>query len=290
MFAHERTQFDQEFPVGHEYRKYWEVAMAVRALAACGALRPTAELLGVAAGNEPTVFYLTNLVRRVFVTDLYLESILKPPLRPSTLLSLKGLKEVLKRVLSRQWQESANPGMMLHPERYWPSEWRPRRLVVQHMNALDLLYDDNSFDGVFSSSSIEHFGTLDAVRQSLREMARVLKPGGVLTLSTEFRLSGDAPGLPGTLMFDETQVRELFLEAAEWETVSAPDFQVSDATLRTELPLDDASRDLQRHIRSRGEIIFHELTWSNYPHIVLRKNHYLWTSIHIALRKRRDNK
>ena len=34
--------------------------------------RPDAEVLGVGAGNEPTVFWLTNHVRRVFATDLYL--------------------------------------------------------------------------------------------------------------------------------------------------------------------------------------------------------------------------
>ena len=49
-----------------------------------------------------------------------------------------------------------------------------RRLVVQHMDALDLRYEDESFDGIFSCGSIEHFGSLENVAVAAGEMARVL--------------------------------------------------------------------------------------------------------------------
>jgi hypothetical protein len=59
------------FPLGNELAKAWEVTQAVRGLKDHGALRDDAELLGVGAGFEHTVFYLTNFVQRVFATDLY---------------------------------------------------------------------------------------------------------------------------------------------------------------------------------------------------------------------------
>lgn len=259
VFAHERSRFGKDFPTGREYRKYWEVGMAVRTLADCGILRPEAEVLGIGAGNEPTVFYLTKFVRRVFATDLY---------------------------LGHKWQESASPGMMVHPERYWPAKWNARRLVVQHMNALDLKYEDGCFDGIFSSSSIEHFGTPADVRRSLSEMARVLKPNGVLSLSTEFRLQGNGLGLPGVLMFDEGQILDWMVRDNGWVLVSPPQFDVSNATRATEISFASAIRDYKSHVASHGEMIFHDLTWSRYPHIVLRQGEYLWTSVHVALRKR----
>jgi SAM-dependent methyltransferase len=180
MFPHELNRFGPGWPTGREYRKHWEVAMAARALGNLGVLHDRAEVLGVGAGHEPTIFWLTTKVGRVFATDLYLEP---------------GI-----------WSEFANSSMLADPGQHWPSSWNPRRLVAQHMNGLDLRYDDGSFDAIFSSSSIEHFGTQADVRRAASEMCRVLKPGGVLSISTEFRLEGPPPGPPGLLLFDASRL------------------------------------------------------------------------------------
>jgi SAM-dependent methyltransferase len=259
VYAHELKRFGADFPTGHEYRKYWEVAMAVRAFSALGVTREDARVLAVGAGTEATVFWLTNHVAEVHATDLYLDS--------------------------GDWSESANPSMLIDPSRYWPSKWNPRRLVAQHMDARALRYEDSTFDGVFSSSSIEHFGQPRDVRQAVEEMFRVLKPGGVLSLSTEFRLGGAGPGLPDILMFDADEIHENIVSRLPW-TLSAPlDVTVSDATLATAQLFDDAARDVRSHVAKYGEILFHELDWSSYPHIVLRHGDLAWTSVHIALRK-----
>jgi SAM-dependent methyltransferase len=258
VFPHERGRFGLNFPGGVEYRKHWEVAMAVRALAAGGATHPQAEVLGIGAGGEPTIFHLTTHVRRVFATDLYLGE--------------------------GGWKDQAPPLMMTDPGQFWPGPWHPRRLVVQHMNALDLKYDDNSFDGVFSSSSLEHFGTPADIRRAVGEMHRVLKPGGVMSVSTEFRLSGPGSGLPGVHMFTAEEVSDWLLGDG-WQPLSPLDLSAATGREGEAISFAAAAEDVTAHCRQNGGLYFHRLDWRHYPHIVLAHNGYLWTSVHLAARK-----
>jgi hypothetical protein len=69
-------------------------------------------------------------------------------------------------------------------------------------------YEDGSFNGAYSAGSIGHFGTLDEIRRSAAEIHRVLKPGGVLALTTEFRIEGPGHGWPGLIFFTPELVSE----------------------------------------------------------------------------------
>jgi SAM-dependent methyltransferase len=259
VFAHEIRRFGPEFPRGCEYRKHWEIAMAVRALRDLGALHRGAQVLGIAAGNEPTIFWLTAWVGRVFATDLYLDA--------------------------GAWTPFAHRSMLADPGAHWPGPWEPRRLVVQHMNALDLMYEDESFDAIFSSSSIEHFGTPDDVRRAAAEMFRVLRPGGILSLSTEFRLEGPPPGLPGMLLLDERDIRDWIIGDLAWAPVSPLDLAVSPATRRREPLLTDYLDRWHQHFCRHGQAVWHQLDFDSYPQLLLRSQDHLFTSVHIALRK-----
>jgi len=260
VFPWGQREHGRRFPRGAEYRKHWEVVQAIRTMAHAGVLRPDAEVLGVGAGTEPTVFWLTNHVRRVFATDLY---------------------------LAGGWEESASQRMLTEPGSAWEGPWNPRRLVVQHMDALDLRYEDASFDAVFSSSSIEHFGTHDDVARSIREAHRVLKPGGVLTVSTELRVRGPGPGLPDILMFDRDELRRCVTEAAPWEPIGPERDALPDPALAVDF--EQAAADVQAHVAQHGEIRWAHLHWSTYPQVALRHQHFdderIWTSVHLALRK-----
>ena len=152
MFEPDRKHFgERRFPEGREYRKYWEVAMTARAFKAHGVLRDDARVLGVGAGYEATIYWLTRHVGQVIATDLY--------------------------EADDVWSETDSSAEMLtDPGKFWEGPWNPDRLVVQNMNALALDFPDDHFDAVFSSSSIEHFGGFAEIRQSIEEIYRVLRP------------------------------------------------------------------------------------------------------------------
>jgi FkbM family methyltransferase len=250
VYSSEWQRHGPGFPAGREYRKHWEIAMAIRALDAGGALREDARILGVGAGTEATIFWLTNRVERVVATDLY--------------------------ATDAFWVGGGSePEMLTDPGRFWDGPWEESRLEVRHMNALDLEFEDNSFDGVFSSGSIEHFGGIAEVRRGVGEIHRVLKPGGVATISTEFRLAGPGPGLPGTLLFDEEELRAVLLDGLTWETLGPLELQPSPETMATEVSFEEAIAD--QHAGRDG--------FSTYPHIVLRHGEFVWTSVHVALVK-----
>lgn len=255
--------FGADFPQGAEHRKDWEVAMAVRALRHYGALRPDATVLGVAAGTEDTIFYLARHVRQVFATDRYLSS--------------------------GPWQPVAPISMLLDPEAAAKSAFDPDRLVVQHMDGRRLLYPADTFDGIFSSGSIEHFGDFHDVAAAAYEMGRVLKPGGVLSLSTEFRLAGPPGGIgwPGsTLLFSAADLQRFIVEASGLELVDELRAGVSDDTLST--PRDITHVIDHRRAKQAGGPdvpVSDDTTWDDRPHIVLLHDGYVFTSVHLTLRK-----
>src|SRR3989441_920471 len=82
--------------------------------------------------------------------------------------------------------------------------------------------------------ALDHFGELQDAAYAAFEMGRVLKPGGVLSLSTEFRLTGPPGGIgwPGmTLLFSKEHLLRYIVEASGLEPVDEIDIDVSDATL-----------------------------------------------------------
>jgi SAM-dependent methyltransferase len=157
----------REIVPGHEpqaevRRKFWEYAMLTLFLEDVGKLNEETEVLSVGAGHEEVLFWLANQTGRVVATDIYGEGTFV----------------------------EADDTMLTEPGRYAPFAYREERLEVRHMDARSLEFEDESFDVVFSLSSIEHFGSTRDVQQAAREIARVLRPGGYAFIVTECFLSG----------------------------------------------------------------------------------------------------
>ena len=74
--------------------------------------------------------------------------------------------------------------------------YREDRLVSLKMDGRFLAFPDASFEVVYSLSSIEHFGGFDGASAAIADMARVLKPGGILALATEYCLCSASRGVP----------------------------------------------------------------------------------------------
>jgi SAM-dependent methyltransferase len=257
VFAGE-TERAPDFPTGHEHRKQWEIAMAVLSLREHGALRADAQVLGVGAGAEATAFWLTNHVGRVWATDLYADA---------------GV-----------WDSYAPTAMLAAPGLHWDGPWNSRRLVVQHMDARSLAYEDETFDAVFSSSSIEHFGSLEQIGTAIDEICRVLKPGGIASLSTEFLIEGDPLSLaPGIVLFDRELIERVIVGDRDWAWITPPDYSISPATL--DALIDDAVIQKERLVIGYDAEIRGRAPAGTYPYCVLRAGPNVFTSVHLALAK-----
>lgn len=227
---------DLGFPASPErfHRKIWEFNQALYGLRRLRRLAPAATALGIGCGHEELMYFLANRIARVVATDLY----------EGGFLGGEGEADVLQ-----------------HPAKYAPFRFREDHLEVRQMNALALQFEAGSLDFVFCLSSLEHFGSEADKLTALREMQRVLKPGGVAVLTTEVVLNRLGRG---SQYFQRETLTRLVGEAGL--TIDAPvDFGVEQeyAARPLALPMDAFA----------------------VPHVVLRNFNTIYTSIALFLMK-----
>jgi SAM-dependent methyltransferase len=156
------------------------------------------------------------------------------------------------------------------------------------MNGRALRFPPDTFDGVFCSSSIEHFGRFEDVANAAYEMGRVLKPGGLLTISTEYLISGPewSDGWQDVRLFRRSDLERYIVQASGLEPVDALSTDVSQETLASEWELSRYAEDQKRQLEGQGEYPrIGETVWSHYPCLVVRHEGHVYTSVHLALRK-----
>ncbi|MCE1246919.1 MAG: class I SAM-dependent methyltransferase [Firmicutes bacterium] len=220
-----------------EHRKYWEYTQAVYGLSKLGMLGENRDLLGVASGHEAPLYYLSNHCRSVTATDIY-----------------DGFFAVEK-------DGEANPEVLAEPDKYAPFAYRKDKLKFMRMNALELKFPDNSFDAVFSLSSVEHFGGEEQYGRAMKEMARVIKPGGIVAITTEFSLNGsDYRGY-----FNGELLEKYLIKPSGLKLVEPVNFYV-------EPDLYEFVRIMPIEIKKR-------------PHFLLQIGNVLFTSVSLFLRK-----
>jgi SAM-dependent methyltransferase len=148
------------------HRKPYEFAQLVYGCRRLGALNGRARVVSVGAGHELILYWLANHVGQVVATDLY-----------------EGVWQHLQ-------GREGDPDVIRRPEAFAPFDYRRERLRFLRMDGRRLAFRDGSFDIAYSLSSIEHFGGLAGAEATMAEMARVLRPGGILALATEYVLEG----------------------------------------------------------------------------------------------------
>src|SRR5690606_18212864 len=122
---------------------------------------------------------------------------------------------------SGSWTGTAPNNFMKSFDDYAPAgvDYDHTRMVAQHVDMRDLPYPDNYFDGIFSSGSIEHLPSYEAMAQASAEMGRVLKPGGILSLSTEWKIKGNGFHWDNVRLFDGEKLMQFIVEPSGCEMV-----------------------------------------------------------------------
>jgi len=219
------------------HRKPYEFTQLIFGSRRLGALRDDADVISVGAGHELVLYWLANQVQRVVATDMY--------------------EGVWQDVQGRE----GDPDVIRRPEDYAPFPYRQDHLVFLKMDGRQLAFQDATFDLAYSLSSIEHFGGMEGAAATIREMGRVLKPGGILALATEFVLSGPP--------HEETFQPEEF-----YQLIDQPGLELVE-------PVDD-------RVYRRYDYRAVDLYANPYqtPHMVVRFDDTVFTTVMVFLRKR----
>jgi SAM-dependent methyltransferase len=159
------------------HRKAWEYAMVVRNMGATGALHEGADVLGLACALEPVIYHAARHARSVLATDRYDDATLHSGWAAGKV----KVDEVFDKA---------------------PFSFPRERLKVQSMDMRRIDAPDESFDLVWSCSSIEHVDTIRDVEAVFREVARVLRPGGLHIFTSEWKFCGGFSYFPNGFIFD----------------------------------------------------------------------------------------
>lgn len=235
--------------------KQWENALTLLTLQDFEKLNPNSKLICIGAGTEETLFYLANQVSLIVATDLYNEDTV--------------------------WSDVAPREFLKNPNAYNPYE-ETKNLLGISCDATDLPLPSNFFDAAFSCGSIEHFGGIEKARLALMELSRVLKIGGIASISTEFRLRGPSDKNSwgsDTYLFTWKEIEEELIPGTGFELIdSLQNFESDTETLSTRQNLPDfldLGKNYPREAHFRDA----------YPNLVMYHDGFLFCSIHFALRK-----
>jgi 2-polyprenyl-3-methyl-5-hydroxy-6-metoxy-1,4-benzoquinol methylase len=151
------------------HRKQWEFVYIYNTLLQAGVLKPGKVGMGFGCGSEPLPAAYAKLGARVIATDLAPE--------------LAGGWSK-----SSQWTSDVS---QLNQRGICPEEQFKQLVSHEYQNMNELPYEqyEGKLDFVWSSCDIEHVGSLEKSKAFLKNVMRLLKPGGISVHTTEFNLS-----------------------------------------------------------------------------------------------------
>jgi SAM-dependent methyltransferase len=236
------------------HRKDWEWTLGIIAMKRFGKLNEKNTAIGVGAGKELIVFYLANCLGHLYATDLY---------------------------NTKDWENFAPADFPEDPSKYSPFPYNQSALTALRMDGTQLEFPSDSFDVVFSFSSIEHFGgeNYSGALKSLKEMERVLKPGGIAIVATEYIINNkNPPDLTNQFYNERTIYSHLIDKLDRMKLVEPLDLTISQKTL--ERGIIDASNAVDWDT-SRVDDDFKQAN----PYIVIKLGNILVTSIMLVFQK-----
>lgn len=151
------------------HRKIWERVYIVKALEDQGLLREGKTGIGFAVGVEPLPSYFASKGVTVLATDIGKES-------DTAKMWIEGGRNAAGDVNKLYYENIVN------------KEVFERNVKYMDLNMNNIPDDIGIFDFCWSSCAIEHVGGLNLSKQFLKNMIKVLKPGGLAIHTTEFNL------------------------------------------------------------------------------------------------------
>ena len=187
--------------------------------------------------------------------------------------------------------------MLVDPAAHAPFPYREDRLEVRWMDARRLDFPDESFDVVFSLSSIEHFGSPAEIAGSAREMGRVLKQGGHAFVVTEcfvrrhvlnaapvdlaVRIASLGRRRRRATLRRRAVVDQVFTARELMKRVVGP----SGLELMQPLDLSLSEESWHNLTRSGAEGKLHPRSGDYWPHVLLQSSRSVFTSVGLPLAK-----
>jgi SAM-dependent methyltransferase len=228
---------------GEIYRKGWEWTQCLYGLRELQMLKPEYRALGVGVGRESVIYYLADHIAHVMATDLY------------------GAQS-----WSSQGGREADLALLEASKAYCPVSVNFSKITFENQDGTHLTYANDSFDFAWSLSSIEHFGGHAAATKAMQEMARVVRPGGVVAVATEMLLLEE---YSHPEYFTQSEIMaELLNPCPELEIIGHIDFDALPSTFLVDQIVIPAGADRRRR------------------HVVLNDGNVQWTSILMFFRVR----
>lgn len=226
------------------YRKGWEWTQTIWGLEKLGMVQPAHKAIGVGAGRECVIFWLGDRLQKVVASDLY------------------G---------GAGWSDSggreADAAVLEDPQQFCPRPIRNDVIEFKTLDGTDLhAYENDTFDFGWSLSSIEHFGSHERAADAVRELARVIRPGGVVAVATEYLL---LPEQTHVEYFNRQEIETFVIGAApELELIEPVDWALPPAEYLIDSVVFPNGIDRVRR------------------HVVLNDGQVQWTSVLAFLRKK----
>ena len=235
------------------HRKQWEFAMIFLALKKLGFLNENMTGLSLGGGNERVLYSIAQHVNKLIVTDLYNEDTTWDCART------KDPDEYIK--ASKPFDVD-------------DSKFKAFRMDMRYLD-----FEDNTFDFCYSSCAIEHIGDFEDFVQHLDEVYRVLKEDGVYVFTTELKIGSDTIKDQNNFIFSSSYLNEIFKSIKLSPDVDT-DVNLAHHEINTPLP-----SNVRNLCYNHGES-FIDGMMKNYPHVVLLRGKYPFTSIQFVMRKK----
>ncbi len=235
------------------HRKQWEFAMIFLSLKKLGFLNEDKVGLSLGGGNERVLYSIANHIKQLYATDLYDES--------------------------TTWDcaRTSDPEEFIRLSK--PFDYDENKIKALKMDMRDLDFEDNKFDFCYSSCAVEHIGDFEDFVQHFNEVYRCLKENGVYVFTTELGFSDVTIEDPNNYVFSAKYLNSIIRQT---QLTPELDPEVSISNHQINLPFPN---NLSNMCFEKGNSLSENLL-KQFPHLMLMRGKYPFTSINFVLRKK----